>query len=172
MAEDLEVSLNIIVAHGYNREIGYQNELLWKLPKDMKRFKDLTTGHVVVMGRKTAESIGRQLPNRWNIILTKEVRTNQIDFTGKALITDDIETIRQLGKEREVFIIGGEQIYKEFLPYADRFYITYVNGSFPHADTKFPKYNSVLENCLCTEYEVIRSDEKNPYDMIFMTYEK
>jgi dihydrofolate reductase len=161
--------INLIVAHGMNNEIGYENELLWKLPKDMKRFKDITTGHTVVMGRKTYESIGKLLPNRHNIILSKQP---WLLADVPALVTDSLETILRLKPDREIFIIGGAEVYKAFLPpYADRLYITLVRGQFK-ADTFFPEYHYLLENYKIIEDTEHDADENNQFAMRFLTYEK
>lgn len=168
MAEEMEMTLNIIVAHGENNEIGLDNQLLWKLPTDMKRFKEITTGHTVVMGRKTFESIGKLLPNRENIILSSQP---VLDFPKEAKVTDSIEPILQQSKDREIFIIGGEQVYKAFLPFADRLYITTVKGKFK-ADTYFPSYKHLLDNYTATDYQHLQRDENNPYDTRYVVFEK
>lgn len=161
--------INIIVAHGENKEIGLNNELLWKLPKDMKRFKEITTGHTVVMGRKTFESIGRPLPNRENIVLTRD--PEPVFLPQGVAPFDSTDSILCYSEGRELFIIGGAEVYKAFLPFADRLYITWVHGTFK-ADSYFPEYSHLLEQYKVTEYNHIEADEKNTYDMRFITYEK
>lgn len=158
--------INLIVAHGSNNEIGYNNQLLWSLPTDLKRFKEITTGHTVVMGRKTFQSIGRPLPNRENIVLSKG------NFKAEGVkVIDSIEPILKWATDREIYIIGGETIYKAFLPYADRLFITMVEGYFK-ADTYFPSYFHLLGNYKTVDYEHLKSDEKNKYDTRFIVYEK
>lgn len=158
--------INLIVAHGSNNEIGYNNQLLWSLPTDLKRFKEITTGHTVVMGRKTFQSIGRPLPNRENIVLSKG------NFKAEGVkVIDSIEPILKWATDREIYIIGGETIYKAFLPYADRLFITMVEGYFK-ADAYFPPYSHILENYMAIDYRYLKSDEKNKYDTRFIVYEK
>src|SRR3989338_5923686 len=140
--------ISLIAAIGENRELGKNNKLLWNIPEDMKRFRELTRGHVVIMGRKTYESIGRPLPNRINIIVTRDkkfgehVSINQLIGTfvahslegaikrAKPLTTN----YKLLTTSDEVFIIGGGQIYEQGIKYADKLYLTIVKGEF-EADT-------------------------------------
>ena len=171
--------LSIIVAVANNNEIGRKNELLWNLPIDMKHFKETTTGHPVIMGQKTFESLGtssdgklgRPLPNRRNIIITLDKEFKRDD----AEIVYSVEELDELLKNtmesnEEAFIIGGGQIYKLFINKADRLYITHVNASFPDADTYLPiidnnKWKKISED----KHE---KDEKNIYDCNFVVYEK
>lgn len=129
---------SIIVVIGKNRAIGCKNQLLWKLPFDMKRFKKITENHTVIMGDKTFESIGFPLPKRNNIILT---RTENYSAPG-CQIENSLEKILKKYKDsnEEVFIIGGGQIYKLFLPLAKKLYLTIIDES-PEADTFFPDYS-------------------------------
>ena len=131
----------MIAAIGANNELGHGNDLIWKIPDDMKRFKEKTAGHPVIMGRKTYESIGRLLPNRANIIITRDP-----DFKVEgAIVCSSIEEAIELAKNEEgsdeVFIIGGAQIYSLGLPHADKLYITKINSEAPMADTFFPDYS-------------------------------
>lgn len=134
----MESKLSMICALGKNRAIGNNNSLLWNIPDDLKRFKEITTGHPVIMGRKTYESIGRALPNRTNIIVTR-------DSSFKALncqICNSLEEAISLASQREkeeIFIIGGGEIYKEAIELADKLYLTVVNDD-PKADAFFPEY--------------------------------
>lgn len=131
----------MIVIVGKNREIGYKNKLLWDIPEDMAKFKKLTTEHVVVMGDKTFESIGKPLPNRINIIVTKD---KNYKIPKGCFIAHSIEEAKtkaeELDNKGEFFIIGGGTIYKLFLPLADKLYITEVDDA-PEADTFFPDYS-------------------------------
>ncbi|PIR96135.1 MAG: diacylglycerol kinase [Candidatus Doudnabacteria bacterium CG10_big_fil_rev_8_21_14_0_10_42_18] len=139
------MKISLIAAHGKNLEIGKGNKLLWQLPEDMARFKQITTGHVVIMGSHTFKSIGRPLPNRTNIVLTH----NKSYKTEGALTAYSINEALKLGEElekNEIFIIGGGQIYREFLPSADKLYITLVDREYPDADTFFPRYDDVFKN--------------------------
>ncbi len=168
---------SIIVAMDLQRGIGKTNGLLWRLPRDMQRFKHTTTDHPVIMGRKTHESIGKPLPNRDNIIVTRQkynapgchiVNSLQDALDCAAAINHlkaHVETNSKNGNE--VFIIGGGEIYTQALPHADRLYITKVHDLFP-ADTFFPHFD------LTTWQERIRedfpTDTKNPYPISFLTY--
>ena len=130
--------LSLIAAVAANGVIGSDNALPWRLPEDLKRFKALTLGHPVIMGRKTYESIGRPLPGRRNIIVTRNA----------AYAAEGCETARSLGDAlaacngtaEEVFVIGGAQIYAEALPLAQRLYLTEIGRDFP-GDARFPEFD-------------------------------
>lgn len=166
--------INIIVAHGNKRAIGKDNKLLWNLPADMKRFKEITTGHTVVMGRKTYESIGKPLPNRTNVVITSNPESIESEevISGELPFIKDLIMNGTLGKE--IFIIGGEQVYKEFLPIAKRLYITKVIGDFPEADTFFPDYQLIdfLQGYEVIDMGINKADEQNKYTTVFCSYEK
>lgn len=140
--------ISIIVVIGKNREIGFKNKLLWDIPEDMARFKKITTGHVVVMGSKTYESMGKPLPNRTNIVIALEKNYQAPGCTVVHSIEEAISKAKQSsppyqggGQEGvEIFIIGGGSIYKQFLPLADKLYLTVVDDA-PEADTYFPDYS-------------------------------
>jgi dihydrofolate reductase len=171
--------LSIISAIANNNEIGRKNELLCNLPIDMKHFRETTSGHPVIMGQRTFESLGigadgkpgKPLPNRRNIILTLDKEYKRDD----AEVVYSIEELDELlknttEKDEELFIIGGGQIYKLFIEKADRLYITHVNAEFSDADTFFPiidplKWQKVKED----KHE---KDEKNIYDTNFVVYER
>lgn len=131
--------ISLIACMDEQQGIGIQNQLPWHLPEDLQYFKETTIGKVVVMGRKTFESIGKPLPNRTNVILTKEPT---FCASENCLLYNSIEDFlkSEWNQEAEVFIIGGASIYKQFLPYADRLYLTKVEGTFP-CDAFFPKIN-------------------------------
>jgi len=171
--------LSIISAIGKNNEIGRKNELLWNLPIDMKHFRETTSGHPVIMGQRTFESLGidsngqpgKPLPNRRNIVLTLDK-----DFKRENCeVVYSIEELDKLLKDtmtenEEAFIIGGGQIYKLFIDRVDRLYITHVNAEFTDADTYFPiidqsRWNKINEN-------KNEKDEKNIYDCNFVIYKK
>lgn len=138
---------SIIVAIGKNREIGKGNKLLWHIPEDLKNFKETTTGKTVIMGRKTFESIGRPLPNRKNIVLSKNGDKESFEQKGIKLYQNLENLIADYKNyEEEVFIIGGEQIYREFMQkgLVSRLYISYIEFSDSEADAYFPEidYNS------------------------------
>ncbi|MFT4024858.1 MAG: dihydrofolate reductase [Flavihumibacter sp.] len=134
--------LNMVVAAGENNAIGKDNRLLWRLPNDMKFFKNVTWGLPVIMGRKTFESLGKALKGRTNIVLTR-----QPGFEAAGIqVADTVENALSLAGTsfaKEVFIIGGAEIYKQTLPVTDRIYITRVHGSF-EADSFFPAIDPAL----------------------------
>ncbi len=152
--------LSIIVVIGKNREIGCNNKLLWDIPEDMARFKKITTGHPVVMGQTTFESIGKALPGRTNIVLTKDKNYK----AENCIIAYSLEEGFQVGKDspggEEVFIIGGGQIYTQSLPHADKLYLTIVDDA-PKADTYFPDYG---------EFKNILKEETRETDDIKYTF--
>lgn len=130
--------ISVICAVGKKREIGFKNRLLWNLPNDLKHFKNITIGQTVIMGQKTFESIGKALPDRKNIVLSKD-----IGFKAEGCeILNNLEEVANKYKDsqEEVFIIGGASIYKQFLPYAQKLYLTLVEDS-SEADAFFPDYS-------------------------------
>ena len=134
---------SIIVAIGKNNEIGKNNKLLWHIPEDLKKFKKTTLGKIVVMGRNTYESIGKPLPNRYNIVLTKNLKSFPNNFNEKLEICDDFSKIVEKYKnsDEEVFIIGGAQVYKKSLELEiiEKLYISYIDFSDNEADVYFPE---------------------------------
>jgi len=130
------MTISLIAAMGRNRVIGNENSLIWRIPNDMKRFKELTTGKAVIMGRKTFESIGRPLPNRTNIIITGD---KNYKAEGCIVVHSVDESIKKADSE-EIMIIGGAQIYKQFLPKADRLYLTLIDAE-SEGDAYFPEFN-------------------------------
>lgn len=147
-----------------DRAIGFKNALLWHIPEDFKHFKETTSGHAVIMGENTYTSIGRPLPNRTNIILSL---TPNFSPEG-CIVVQSIEEALIKAKEverDEIFIIGGASIYRQFLPYADRLYLTLVEGDF-EADTFFPDYS---------EFTKVLSEEKQDngkHQFSFITLER
>lgn len=134
---DLKPSVSLIVAQAENRVIGCQNQLPWHLPEDLKYFRRVTMGKPVIMGRKTFESIGRLLPGRLNVVVTRQPDWS---FPGAQVASDlqrAVELASQQGAE-EVMIIGGSQIYEQAIPIADRIYLTQVHRSY-EGDAWFPK---------------------------------
>jgi dihydrofolate reductase len=131
--------ISMIVAVDETRAIGKDNKLLWDIPEDLKRFKELTTGHTVIMGENTYRSIGRPLPNRINIVVTLD---QALDLPG-CLVVHSIDEAFSVAREKEneeVFVIGGASIYKQCLPLTERLYLTLVAGQH-EADTFFPDYS-------------------------------
>ena len=157
---------SIIVAIGKNREIGKGNKLLWHIPEDWKNFKEITTGKTVIMGRKTFESIGRPLPNRKNIVLSKNGDKESFEQKGIKLYQNLENLIADYkNSEEEIFIIGGEQIYREFMQkgLVRRLYISYIEFSDSEADAYFPEINY-------NSWKIIK--EKNYDNWKFCMYEK
>jgi len=133
------MKISMICAIAENRAIGKNNELLWHIPEDFKHFKEITDGHAMIMGQKTYESIGRPLPNRTNIVLTKDKDFNAEGVVVCYSIPEALKKAEDTG-EKEVFIIGGGSIYAQFIDLADKLYLTIVEGNF-EADTFFPDYS-------------------------------
>lgn len=142
--------LSTIVVVGKNREIGFKNKLLWDIPADMARFKELTTGHVVIMGDRTFESIGKPLPQRTNIIISQD---QNYQVPAGCWLVHTIEDAKakaeKLAGDKEAFVIGGGTIYRLFMPLIDKLYVTEVDDA-PEADTFFPDYSD-FKNCLAEE---------------------
>lgn len=131
--------ISIIVAIGKNRAIGRKNQLLWNIPEDMAHFKQITSGHTVIMGEKTFLSIGKPLPNRKNIVVTLD---ENFQAEGVEIRHSLEEVLTEYKKSaEEVFVIGGGQIYNLSLPYADKLYLTVVNDAPNDADTFFSDYS-------------------------------
>ena len=160
--------LSIIVAVGENNEIGRMNGLLWHLPADLKRFKTLTANHTVVMGRKTFESLPNgPLPNRKNVVIS---RNPQFTHPDCLVFSSLDEVFIKLSDEKEVYLIGGSQIYCQALPYASMLYLTRVHASFPEADTFFPEID--LTEWIKRSEEAHLADEKNKFSFTFNKYKK
>jgi dihydrofolate reductase len=155
--------IKIIVAMSNNRVIGNNNELIWKLSSDLKRFKELTTGHPVLMGRKTYESIGRPLPNRRNIIITRNL---EYEVEGCETVSSLEEAL--LLTNNNCFIIGGGEIYKQSLEVADKIYLTLVHKDF-EGDTSFPELGKEWATIDTKDFE---ADEKNEYNYSFIEYDR
>lgn len=157
----------IVVAMGEKNEIGFENQLLWHLPKDLKHFKDITSGHPIIMGRKTYESIGKALPNRTNIVVSRKKNW----FEEGILIVGSIKEALKFAKkiDEEVFVIGGGNIYEQTMDLVDKLEVTLVKADL-QADTFFPKIDQKIwkkTNEICHE-----KDEKNGYDFCFQTFER
>lgn len=157
----------IVVAMGEKNEIGSGNQLLWHLPKDLKHFKDLTSGHPIIMGRKTFESIGKALPNRTNIVVSRKKNWFQEGILIVGSLKEAVKFAKKI--DENIFIIGGGNVYEQTMEIADRLEVTLVKANL-EADTYFPKINSKfwkMTSEICHE-----KDEKNQYDFCFQTYEK
>ncbi|WP_404442232.1 dihydrofolate reductase [Sutcliffiella horikoshii] len=157
--------ISIIVAVDKNNLIGKNNDLPWRIPADLAYFKEITLGNTIVMGRKTYESIGKPLPKRRNIILSRN------DFQAEGCETlhslDEVKTLNEDGKE--LFIIGGAHIFREAIPIADLLYVTFINEEF-EGDTYFPEVNDQDWELISNEKGI--KDAKNPYDYYFRKYKK
>ena len=154
----------LVVAMAENRIIGKENKLIWHLPADLKHFKNLTTGHPIIMGRKTFESIGKPLPNRTNIVITR-----QTDFEAEGcLVAHSLSEALMMAQQMDsdIFVIGGAEIYKQAMFLADTIYLTEVHHTF-EGDTFFPEIDSVLWEE--TSREEHAADEKNTYNYAFVT---
>ncbi len=167
--------ISIIAAIGENRELGKENKLLWHIPGELPRFKRITTGHPIIMGRKTFESIGRVLPGRTNIIITRD----PLYRVDEAIICSSLEkaltiaeekdqktvSAKSSGEPKEIFIIGGGQIFEQAMPFVQRLYLTTVHQTFD-ADVFFPDYSQFTK--------VIEKEEHEDggYRYTFLTLEK
>jgi dihydrofolate reductase len=154
--------ISIIVAYDKNLAIGKDNTLVWRQSADLKRFKELTTEHTVVMGRKTYESIGKPLPKRRNIVITRQ----DIKIDGVEIV-NSIEDIKNI--KEDIFIIGGGEIYEKFIIFADRLYVTEIDCEID-ADTWFPEIDLKLWKIESVEKQI--SDEMNQFDYKFINYTK
>lgn len=160
--------LSIIVAIAENNVIGKNNQLIWHLPEDLKRFKQLTTDHTIIMGRKTFESLGRVLPNRKHIVLCQS-NILKIQDENVEVISDIKLLDKYIQSEEENFVIGGASIYRLLMPYVNKMYITKIHQSF-EGDVYFPQINE--EEWQVTLREKGIKDEKNPYDYEYINYER
>lgn len=160
--------ISIIVATALNRAIGFENKLLYWLPDDLKRFKSLTTGHTIIMGRKTFESLPKgALPNRRNIVLSRQENFNAPNTEVYHSLE---EALSHCKKDEETFIIGGESVYSEALGHADRIYLTQIEDTPAEADAFFPVIND-------KEWQLVSSvehtkDEKHQYAFRFIDYDR
>ena len=171
--------ISIISAIAKNNEIGKNNGLLWDMPADLKHFKETTSGHPVIMGQKTFESLGtdingqpgRPLPNRRNIVLTlnRNFKRSNCEVVYSLDELDDLLK-KSENREEEFFVIGGGMIYKLFIDKADKLYITHVDAEFPDADTFFPAID--MEKWQKIKEEKHEGDDKNKYTYSFVEYIK
>ncbi len=161
------MTVSLIAAIGLQRELGYKNDLLWHIPADLKRFKTLTSGHTVIMGRRTFDSIDRKpLANRKNIIITSR---KNLPSSGIIIAHSVNEAIDNSLNDGEVFILGGASIYEQFLPFADRMYLTLVKETYK-ADTFFPEFDQ--DQWKIIEQTDITDDEDACVDYSFVTFSR
>ncbi|UOE40589.1 dihydrofolate reductase [Chryseobacterium suipulveris] len=159
--------ITLVVAMGLNREIGIDNQLPWHLPKDLKHFKEITSGHPIIMGRKTYESIGKPLPNRTNIVVSRKTDW----FEEGILIVGSLKEALKFAQkiDKDIFIIGGGNIFEQTMEIADKLEVTEIKTTID-ADTFFPKIDEKIwqkTNETCHE-----KDEKNNFDFCFQTFER
>ena len=160
--------LSIIVAIANKNVIGKDNTLIWHLPEDLKRFKQITSGKTIIMGRRTFESLGRVLPNRKHIVLCNDMQMN-VDNENVEVVNDIKCLNKYINSSEENFIIGGATIYKLLMPYANKMYITKINQDF-EGDAFFPEIKE-------EEWEIINTEkglknEENPFDYDYITYRR
>jgi len=159
------MNINIVVAIAANNAIGKNNKLLWHLPKDLKHFKQLTTGHTVIMGRKTFDSVGKPLPNRRNIVVTRQ----NIQIEGCEVV-NSLNAALELAKgEAEVDIVGGAEIYRQAMPLTNFIYLTIVHQDF-EADTFFPEIDE--NHWQEIDREDHQTDEKHAFPFSFITLKR
>jgi dihydrofolate reductase len=160
------MTISIVAAMAENNVIGKDNKLIWHMPADLKHFKELTSGHHIVMGRKTWESIGQKpLPNRTSIVITRDKNYK----AEGALVVDSLEkALDAVKNDDEVFVVGGGEIYKEAMSKADKLYITRIHHKF-EGDTFFPEIGKEWFEAIYNDFE---KDDKNKYDFSLCEYER
>jgi dihydrofolate reductase len=156
--------ITIIAAIAENNALGKDNQLLWHLPDDFKRFKNITTGHYIIMGRKTFESFPKPLPNRTHVIISRQKNYSQLNCI---VVTSLQKAIEACPKNEEIFIIGGGEIYNQSIAIANKLDITRVNHSF-EADTFFPEIDMSKWKLIFNEFHP--KDEKHKFDFSFETF--
>lgn len=159
------MTLTLIAAIAENKALGKNNQMLWHLPDDFKRFKQVTSGHYIIMGRKTFESLPGMLPNRTHIIITR-----QTDFKAEGcIIANSLEdALAACPQDEEVFVIGGGEIYKQALPKADKLDLTRVHGIAPEADAYFPEFDTAGWKLIEKVHHP--KDERHKFDFTFEVY--
>ena len=158
--------LTIIAAAGENNALGKDNDLVWHLPDDFKRFKKLTTGHYIIMGRKTFESFPQPLPNRTHVVITRKENYKK---SGIVVVHSLERAVELTNEDPQPFIIGGGEIYKQSMDVAQRIELTRVHGTF-EADTFFPEIDESTWKLVNEEFH--DKDEKHKYAFTYLTYER
>ena len=158
--------VSLIVAMAQNGVIGRGNSLPWHLPEDLKRFKATTMGKPMLMGRKTCESIGRALPGRLNLVLTRDPRWSA---PGVSVVHSVEEALARAGEAEELMVIGGAEIYRLVMPFARRIYLTHVQADVP-GDTFFPAFDPT--QWVDVQCDAHPADERNNYPVTFMTLDR
>ena len=159
--------LSIIVAKAKNNIIGKENKLIWHLPEDLKHFKELTTGHTIIMGRKTFESLGRALPNRKHVVFSQNPDF-KVDDENVEIVHSMLQIQEYIENEEENFVIGGAMIYNLLMPYVTKLYVTQINKDF-EGDTFFPKIDENVWKEVSREKGL--KNEENNLDYEFIMYE-
>ncbi len=162
----LIMKISLIVAFDENQLIGNNNQLPWHLPADLKHFKTITMGHHMIMGRKTFDSIGKPLPGRVSVIVTRQ---KDLNIDGCVVVNTMDEALEKCKSQEEVFIIGGAQIFKCTLPTATDLYVTQIHHQF-EGDTWFPEISE--KEWMEVSREKVKADEKNVWDYSFIRYTK
>jgi dihydrofolate reductase len=157
--------ITMIAAVAENNALGKNNDLLWHLPNDFKRFKAITSHHYIVMGRKTFESFPKPLPNRTHVVITHQ--ENYEAPEGVIVVNSWQDALKFVPKNEEIFIIGGGQIYNQFMDLSDKIELTHVHGSF-EADAFFPPIDMNHWKVVATEHHP--ADEKHQYSFTYKTY--
>jgi len=158
--------LSIIVAKGKNNIIGKNNQLVWSIPEDMKRFREMTTGHVIIMGRKTFQSLGKVLPNRKHIVFSQDP-DYRVNNENVEVVHSMLEIKQYIDDDNENFVIGGAMIYNLLMPHVSKMYVTEINQDF-EGDAFFPK----IDLDIWEEKERVKGnpDEDVKMDYDFVTY--
>tara|TARA_R110002050_G_scaffold149571_2_gene276251 strand:+ start:1806 stop:2300 length:495 start_codon:yes stop_codon:yes gene_type:complete len=160
------MNITLIAAMAENRVIGKDNQLIWHFPDDLKHFKQLTSGHHVIMGRKTFESVGRPLPNRTNIIITRQ---DEYRVEGCLIAHSIEEAISMVKNDERPFIVGGAEIYKQALDFADTIELTIIHGNY-EGDSYFPEFDLGIWKLARGEKK--EADAKHIHPFEFLTYKK
>lgn len=159
----------MIAAAGENNALGKDNDLLWHLPDDFKRFKKLTSGHKIIMGRKTFESFPKPLPNRTHIVITRD-KSYSPKYESIIVVYSLKEALKLAEEDALSFIIGGGEIYNQGEKFANKIELTRIHGSFEDADTFFPEIDESIWKLVAEEYHP--KDEKHKYAFSYLTYVK
>ncbi|SEA04072.1 type 3 dihydrofolate reductase [Alkalimonas amylolytica] len=159
--------ISMIAAMAHNRVIGLDNDMPWHMPADLQHFKRLTTGKTVLMGRKTYDSIGRALPNRRNLVISRQLAPESTDAEWFNSLD---AALAATSADEEIMVMGGAEIYRQCLPKAERLYLTEIDAELP-GDTWFPDYLAVASWQLLRE-EKHPADSKNPYAYQFITLQR
>ena len=160
--------LSIIVAKAKNNVIGKDNQLIWNLPEDLKRFKSMTENHTIIMGRKTFESLGRVIPNRKHIVFSQNPDF-QVNDENVEVVHSMLQIQQYIESEEEAFVIGGAMIYGLLMPHVTKMYITQINENF-EGNIIFPKFDTEKWEVIDREEGI--KDENNKFDYEYITYKK